>query len=1078
MDFDFDGEEDSVFDFSLSGKSGKSTMKRKKRAFGSTRTNTSTASSSSSNSIATSNPSRSQSSSLGSEVASSMDTNSSFSSSSIRYGTTKSKVASISVKKSGRHSRRRIRRRQEEEYSSNDDNDEDNESLSARSHSSASTDRSDSISSLRSNVKSELSVRRGAGSSAYAFQDAGTYQMVHDECTYLCSTILSNTTPPSKAIGAAIELATLLSSRKTRSMLWQGGGRGEDDDNYSEKEPSSSRNKNSWQDNPQSPLEKSKKVSPIPNVWSSILEVLALAATTAMGAPFDNTCSSSNSSISSSTTSVGSVQAPTPGQPRTKYRTKSARRKEKALLQTGGSQTTGTGSKYSSVSKGNKLNADMKDLLACILYFISWDCTMSGEHSIAAIGAVRSSAVARRMRLAILERGAVLSGVMRLVVPSQPLLAAPAPSFSRKSPFPFNIFPTTSSNKLPDPPVSPLRAPTNSISRQSLRSASSLSSSQHDVQQHTAKSILSSTIRTKSISTKIAGDPTAAGRRKRKNRRKVNTDSLLQQAEDSECMPPPSNRNVPPRKLGGSDELSFADSFDKNKLAPNSSRGLKSNDDGSSILSDSVFVSPLKQKIDDLRAKVHIESSSKSRSPNIFQVSFGCGGINIEEDRPWLSIVCLESLCRILTGKELDGKTSCLEGDETKNDDKEDDDSDNENENVVMVTNRLVGKSGMIPLLSFAMSQSMAVATKVVFGSSYLKDLDEKKELHDEEYWVYCHNRLKLLASIIDEACFFSERNRRSFCEDDPFSFQERKKGLIFHILKFLQHCSNCDLDQLDQKRSETMTLALRTLTSLTHDNPLAAEQMKNHVECDFNRNLDTDDSIQGIQVLANLVFQLEESPSLNPTKPKKAGRNTITKVSDHDMHRYDGTIFCFTTLANITEGAGIGRILMEIELVLNSGETSSWLKWLCQWLVKQTETFRHEILSIGNTKNGKRGSITTPADDSENGEIHQDEEEKLVAAGNGCVVLACLISESDVDDSESSLDVRNLIKKQMPLNVDGSSSGLSLIVNTLKAYCNYYHMSMGQMSFAVVSPVKKLIDELEEIAKVDEDQLSHANDK
>ena len=84
---------------------------------------------------------------------------------------------------------------------------------------------------------------------------------------------------------------------------------------------------------------------------------------------------------------------------------------------------------------------------------------------------------------------------------------------------------------------------------------------------------------------------------------------------------------------------------------------------------------------------------------------------------------------------------------------------------------------------------------------------------------------------------------------------------------------------------------------------------------------------------------------------------------------------------------------------------------------------------------------------------------------------MACLITESDVDDDpESSLYVRDLIKKEMPPNADGSSSGLSLVVNTLKAYCNYYQMSMGQMSVAVVSPVRKLIDELEEIARADED--------
>ena len=1008
MDFDFDGEENSMFDFnrassSKAKRSSRPTMKGKKKGFG-------RGFNDSTSSIAGSNPSGSQSSKLGS---SSMSSSLSTSSSSVRYGTAKPTVQFVTTDKNGRRSRKRIRRREEkeeEDFFSNDEEDngdfDEGDFLSQESQSSAG---SEFVSILRSKKKAEHSVRRGAGSSAFAFQDAGNYQMVHDECTYLCSTILSRTTLPSKAVDAAIDLATLLSSRKTRSMLWQGGDNDEDSER---KAPS-----NSWDDY-ESPTEK-QKVAPIPKIWASILEVLSLA-TTISGGSFENQCSSSNSSISSSTTATAGKSK--------KYRTKSARRKEKALLQTGGgSEASAIAQKLSSV--GNKLNPNMKDVLAVILYIVSWDCTMSGEHSVAAIGAVRSSAIARRIRLAILERGTVLSGAMKLMVPSPQTTS----NFTRQVGFPFNVFPANS-NKLPDAPVSPLRPP--SISKRSLRSASSVSSIECDVQ-HVTKSSSSSTIPTVT-SKKIVGDPTAAGRRKRKNRRKIQTNSLPEQPilEDREMMPPPSNRPIVQRKIGGGDELSFADS--------DQSKRHKGTDDGSSMTSNG-FASSISQKIGDLRAKVQIESSPKSKI--LDDVSGSSAETVMEGDRPWLSIVCLESLCRILTGKELNGKTSCLEGDDTNNDENEDDsDNENENENVVMVTNRLVGKSGMIPLLSATMSQSMTVATKLVFDGNQSKR-------SDEEYWVYCHNRLKLLSSIIDEACFFSERNRRGFCEDDPFSFQDRKQGLIFHILLFLQHCCECDLNQLDQRRSETMTLALRTLTSLTHDNPLAAEQMKNHMETNFNDRFDTASSIQGIQVLANLAFQLEESQSSNPAK-----------ASDHDMHRYDGTVFCLTTLANITEGAGIGRILMEVELELKSGETLSWLKWLCQWLVKQTESFRQEILSIGNAQKKTNSS-------RKNGEIHQDEEEKLVAAGNGCVVLACLITESDVDDDpESSLYVRDLIKKEMPPNADGSSSGLSLVVNTLKAYCNYYQMSMGQMSVAVVSPVRKLIDELEEIARADED--------
>ena len=87
----------------------------------------------------------------------------------------------------------------------------------------SSRDVSSFVSSSSSTVSvgsSKVSVR-GAGTSAWAVQDAGTYQMLQDECSYLCSTILTSRNP-SQAIDAALDLALMISSRKTRSILWQG----------------------------------------------------------------------------------------------------------------------------------------------------------------------------------------------------------------------------------------------------------------------------------------------------------------------------------------------------------------------------------------------------------------------------------------------------------------------------------------------------------------------------------------------------------------------------------------------------------------------------------------------------------------------------------------------------------------------------------------------------------------------------------------------------------------------------------------------------------------------------------------
>ena len=96
-------------------------------------------------------------------------------------------------------------------------------------------------------------------------------------------------------------------------------------------------------------------------------------------------------------------------------------------------------------------------------------------------------------------------------------------------------------------------------------------------------------------------------------------------------------------------------------------------------------------------------------------------------------------------------------------------------------------------------------------------------------------------------------------------------------------------------------------------------------------------------------------------------------------------------------------------------------------------------------------------------------EEDRLVAAGNACVLLACLMTEPEEisEEPESTNTIRNLIIEQMPKHEDGSSTGVTMIINTLRAFCNFYHYSLGELSVAVVTPVKKLIQELEDLQAV-----------
>jgi len=46
----------------------------------------------------------------------------------------------------------------------------------------------------------------------------------------------------------------------------------------------------------------------------------------------------------------------------------------------------------------------------------------------------------------------------------------------------------------------------------------------------------------------------------------------------------------------------------------------------------------------------------------------------------------------------------------------------------------------------------------------------------------------------------------------------------------------------------------------------------------------------------------------------------------------------------------------------------------------------------------------------------------------------------------------------------DSNIAKMSFLINTLKAFCNFYHMTVGDLSVAVVAPVKKLMERLEAI--------------
>lgn len=1018
-------------------------------------------------------------------------------------------------------------------------------------------------SSSKEESASLVVVRRGAGASSWAVQDAGTVQMLKDECSYLCSALVSARSA-SQALENALELAQLLSSKKSRSVLWQSCARNNTSTTAMMNNMASPLSAAAANSTDTSSQPTASKPSRSKTILDAILDVIACVAnSTNTGS--NKSRNKTTASMSSSTSSnnhrsfpSSSRSAAAPASPsRSGARTKSARRKlkQQQLLAPQDSQQpllplSSSGMMAPSWWSQNNSNSaaglaqfpELAQTLAIIVYYLSLDCTLSKEYSVAAMGAAPKPSAALTVRNIILQHGRALQGIAQLCLVRDEQKS----NIKKGGRLPLSVTSTgissssrqrrTLSNGLGkirgDSQSGNEEAPSSSglASSISTPSSSMVRNStvqrkrrrQETTEQSQNMTSLAATSPADSLSSLSfagdnnlatgitpkasgSGDPTKAGRQNRRRRRLLQAESSMLRRklpavpegddvdgldwQGDKIVPPPSKRARQQRNgNSGNTHLSFtsqeassAAASKESALFPEplsparkgtiSSRTPLSPDDQSlassvaSVDSAGSFIAVrFTQKIQQLRAKVHLSSLPGDDSSSSL-VHKDCDVASQQVD-PWVSLVCLESLNRIITGKEGDG-TSCLAGEQ--NDDEAS--PEDEESNPHLQTNRLLGNSGIIPCLSKCMSQELDWLSTFSGGNICNTCVQYRKE------------RITVLASLIDGACLFNKENRCSFAENqDPFSFEDdpvyntKTQGLIFHILRFLYDSMPPEMNRPGKSSSEDDTnltgvrlLALRTLTSLTHDNELAAQQMTAcHNFCDQGSSIDFDgdddedaestssSSVRGINVLAKLIFELETEPIRS--NEKASGSATVRNSrGDEELHRYDSTIFCLNTLANIIEASDVRRLLAEITVPTASGDQELWIQWLCKWLVQQTEGFRDAILSIGREEAGSQESER---------ELEKNEEEKLLAAGNSCVLLACLMMEPDEvpEEPESTSIIRKIIVEQMPLDKGGKSTGVTMLINTLKAFCNFYHFSLGELSLAIVGPVKKLIDGLQEL--------------
>jgi hypothetical protein len=363
----------------------------------------------------------------------------------------------------------------------------------------------------------------------------------------------------------------------------------------------------------------------------------------------------------------------------------------------------------------------------------------------------------------------------------------------------------------------------------------------------------------------------------------------------------------------------------------------------------------------------------------------------------------LESIPLLALARIISGKAEGM--DESCMDsllDDSDNDTPNEETNPLLLTNHLVGKSGAAPLLSHALTDTLVAVTK---------QLRRKRPCGGCLLWL--SRRVHRLVSIVDGAALLNDANRELFCQE---GYNDELGGpLIISLVSMLQKLMDKG-KLLGGVWGDIGLEVIRTVTSLTHENNVAATELTRTLN-------DGDDDACCLDILANVLQFCANNTGVDCPKV-----------------RYDSITFCLNALANVVESSnGEAR---EILANLSNGE---FLQWLVQWLVDQTKSFRGAVVESSSGNKLLDGHL----------EAHENE--NLVTSGNGFVLLACLMINDD-----DTCKIRDVILSGLP--GPSNTAKIDFVKNVLSAFCNFYHYSIGDLSMAVVAPVKELIRKLENI--------------
>jgi len=120
---------------------------------------------------------------------------------------------------------------------------------------------------------------------------------------------------------------------------------------------------------------------------------------------------------------------------------------------------------------------------------------------------------------------------------------------------------------------------------------------------------------------------------------------------------------------------------------------------------------------------------------------------------------------------------------------------------------------------------------------------------------------------------------------------------------------------------------------------------------------------------------------------------------------------------------------------------------------VQQTNSFRETIAETTfGTLSTEKSSV----------QLKEEDYDKIVTSGMGFILLAWMMIEDNRSGEKLAVSIRNKILAEIPGKT--KRARMIFVQNILKAYCNYYHLTVSELSVVVVEPVRVLINKLESI--------------